>query len=210
MNSSGSIYINDQEYIYIIHRKKIKNIYFRVKEDLKIHVSAHPLVSEKRIQKLLLENALSIYKMYQKIASKPDLSLYYLGDKLYYEYQNSKPYIEGNFIYGKTEEECQKHIHKIASDVFNQRLERLRIQFNNLPEFKLKVRKMTSRWGVCNHKAMSVTLNLDLITKNVNLIDYVIIHELCHFKHLNHSKEFWAYVSEFCLYYKELRKELNH
>ena len=69
---------------------------------------------------------------------------------------------------------------------------------------------MTSRWGVCNSGSMSVTLNTKLITKPIHLIDYVIIHELCHFKHMNHSKEYWKYVESIYPYYKKARKELKY
>ena len=69
---------------------------------------------------------------------------------------------------------------------------------------------MKSKWGVCNIKSMTVTLNTELITKDVHLIDYVIVHELCHFKHMNHSTFFWQEVSKYYPYYKEARRELNY
>ena len=68
---------------------------------------------------------------------------------------------------------------------------------------------MKTRWGVCNKKSMTVTLNLELITKDVHLIDYVIVHELSHFKHMDHSKLFWEEVGMHYPYYKQARKELN-
>ena len=57
---------------------------------------------------------------------------------------------------------------------------------------------------------MTITINTELITKDVHLIDYVIIHELSHFKHMNHSKEFWQYVEKVYPYYKKARKELKY
>ena len=53
---------------------------------------------------------------------------------------------------------------------------------------------MRTRWGVCNTKKKEITLNTLLIEKEVELIDYVIIHELCHFFEGNHSKDFWELV----------------
>ena len=203
------IILNNKEYVYLIERKKIKNIYFRVKDDLKIHISAGYLVSTKQIEKLLQENALEIEKLYNKTNVKKE-KLVYLGDKLSFHYENASPRIENNLIYGQTEEECQNYIYSLAYDIFNLRLTQIKHQFNDLPDFKLKVRKMKTRWGVCNKKSMTITLNLELITKGVNLIDYVIIHELCHFKHMNHSKEYWNYVEKFFPYYKKTRKELKY
>jgi len=81
--------------------------------------------------------------------------------------------------------------------------------FNDLPEFKLRIRYMKTRWGVCNKSSMSVTLNSELIHKDVALIDYVIIHELCHFKYMNHSNAFWKEVEKYYPYYKLARKRLK-
>ena len=68
---------------------------------------------------------------------------------------------------------------------------------------------MKTRWGVCNVKTKRVTLNLSLIKKEVKYLDYVIIHELSHLIHANHSKDFWNLVSLLEPNYKKLRKELN-
>lgn len=205
----NKIVLNGQEYTYIIQRKNIKNIYFRVKEDFKIYVSTNYLVSVSQIEKLLKTNISDIEKLYQRASHKQE-KLIYLGDKLTFQYENTKPRIENNIIYGKSEEECQKHIYSLAGDLFKQRITQIKYQFNDLPDFKLRVRKMKTRWGVCNKKSMTVTLNLELITKPVNLIDYVIIHELCHFKYMDHSFKFWNYVAKFYPYYKKARKELKY
>ena len=69
---------------------------------------------------------------------------------------------------------------------------------------------MKTRWGVCNVKTHKVTLNLELIKKDKKYLDYVIVHELSHMLHANHSKEFWKCVEANCPDYKKLRKELNN
>lgn len=207
----NKIILNNKEYIYIINRKKIKNIYFRVKEDLKIYVSANRLVSTSYIEKLLKENNLSIINMYDKILEKNNNNeLKYLGNKLILVTSDGMPFIENNYIYAKSKEDARKYIYSKANDTFNSRLTQIKTLYNDLPSFILKVRKMTSKWGVCNKRSMSVTLNTELITKDINLIDYVIIHELCHFKFMNHSKEYWNYVEKFYPYYKQARKELKY
>jgi predicted metal-dependent hydrolase len=82
-------------------------------------------------------------------------------------------------------------------------------EFDNLPKFRLRIRKMKTRWGVCNRSSMTVTLNSLLIHKRVDLIDYVICHELSHFEHMDHSPAFWKEVSRHYKDYKKARKELN-
>jgi len=79
----------------------------------------------------------------------------------------------------------------------------------NLPFTKLKFRKMKSRWGSCNSKR-EITLNSELSRVNRELIDYVVVHELAHIQHMNHSKSFHALVELYLPNSKEYRKELKN
>lgn len=73
----------------------------------------------------------------------------------------------------------------------------------------LSFRWMRSRWGSCTASKKHVTLNEKLLLVHPALADYVIYHELCHFKHQNHSPAFWAYLATFVPNHKELRRALN-
>ncbi len=79
----------------------------------------------------------------------------------------------------------------------------------NLKYSKLKFRKMKSRWGSCNSKR-EITLNKELTRVGKNLIDYVVVHELAHLKHMNHSKEFHTLVDTYLPQSKAYRKELKN
>jgi len=72
----------------------------------------------------------------------------------------------------------------------------------------IRIRKMKSRWGSCNSKGR-VTINSELVKVNAALIDYVIIHELCHLKFHNHGSEFYRMLQSLVPDYKALRKELR-
>ena len=202
--------IGNKDIEVIITRKNIKNIYFRVKEDLKLYVSCNRLCTDKYIEKLLKDNYKDIIKMYNNMLekNKTNENIYYLGNKMNYIYDN-KIYIDGLNIYGPSIESINEYLKNNCLKVFQNRLDNLRIMFNDLPEFRLRVRQMKTRWGVCNKSSMTVTLNTELIHKDVTLIDYVIIHELCHFKHMNHSSSFWGEVEKYYPYYKLARKRLK-
>jgi len=79
----------------------------------------------------------------------------------------------------------------------------------NLTFTKLKFRKMRSRWGSCNSKR-EITLNSQLTRVNRELIDYVVVHELAHIQHMNHSKSFHTLVESYLTNSKEYRKELKN
>ena len=204
------IVLDDITLDVVITRKRIKNIYFRIKEDLKIYVSCSYLCNDSYIEKLLLKNKKDLLKMYNNMKSKvsDNNKVYYLGEELNF-IESKRIKIEEDNAYGPSIEKINEYLEKNSLEFFESRLNSLMIQFNDLPKFKLRIRKMKTRWGVCNKSSMTITLNADLIHKDVSLIDYVIIHELCHFKHMNHSVSFWKEVEKYYPYYKLARKRLK-
>ena len=80
--------------------------------------------------------------------------------------------------------------------IFNQRLLALVKCFDLQAASSLKIRKMKAKWGSCSQSGV-ITLNLWLITQDIKAIDYVILHELCHLKHFDHTPAFYAYLAEF-------------
>lgn len=72
----------------------------------------------------------------------------------------------------------------------------------------IRCKSMRSRWGSCNSQK-NISLNVYLMTLNWDLIDYVIIHELVHTKHLNHSKKFWQELAVILPDFKQRQKDLK-
>lgn len=64
------------------------------------------------------------------------------------------------------------------------------------------------RWGSCSSNG-TITLNIALMTLPVDVIDYILLHELCHTKHMNHSDEFWALVATCVPDYKIKKDQLK-
>lgn len=73
---------------------------------------------------------------------------------------------------------------------------------------KITIKEIKYAWGSCSSKK-NITINLELIKYSENAIRYVILHELCHIKHMNHSKEFWKLIEKYMPEYKEIQKEFK-
>ena len=196
-----------------IIRKPNKNIYMRFKNQNTIMVSCNRLVSEKEIEKLLIKNKESLLKMYEKKAKEEmnDAFFWYLG-KAYtrvFDGISKEVFFEQDCVIAKDEKTLEKFYIKECVRVFESEVNRIVPYFKNIPRFSLKIRKMKTRWGVNNITKRTITLNSELLKKDLDLLDYVIIHELCHFYEANHSSRFWAHVQEFYPKYKEARRRLR-
>jgi len=85
------------------------------------------------------------------------------------------------------------------------------VYFSKLYEFeynRISVRNQKTRWGSCSKKR-NINFNYKILFLTERLADYIIVHELCHTKELNHSKNFWNLVKEILPDYKKLRKEIK-
>ena len=207
--------LDNNIYEVIIERKNNKNLYIRITSDLKIKVSCSFLYTKSMIKKVLNENEKSIRKMIsqQKIKNKNnDEEKYsYLGNKLNITFKNVKsPIFNNNTLIVKDDNMINKWYKNVAKETFKKYLDEAYYVFEEkIPYPILKVRSMKTRWGVCNKKDNSVTLNLELIKKDQKYLNYVIVHELSHFVHFDHSKSFWKTVEKYCPEYKLVRKELK-
>ncbi len=204
---------NNKEIEVVIVRKNNKHIYFRVKEDLKIYVTCPIYLSVNNILKMIGENEKDILRMYDKAYEKSrDNELFlYLGKKYYIviKEDNVGVTFEGDNVITPSMKALELFYNTEVDRVFKSEVEIAKKCFTNLPEFTLKYRNMLTRWGVCNPSKKTVTLNTELLKKDINLLDYVIIHELCHFFEPNHSKKFWNLVGLAYPDYKNARKALK-
>ncbi len=204
--------INDKVFPVEIIKKNNKNIYFRFKDDV-LYITCNRLVSNRKVLELIKSNEYSLYKMYLKVKKKEDknLGMKYLGKDIVviYDVNVKKPYIEDNLLYVKDSNQYNKWVKEECLKVFQDRINYLLPLFSNIPKFSLRIRKMKSRWGVNNVTKRIITLNSELLKKDIVLIDYVIIHEICHFYEGNHSDRFWYQVGLRYPEYKLARKRLR-
>lgn len=78
-------------------------------------------------------------------------------------------------------------------DIYSQKM--------NLFPTSIKYRKNKNTWGSCNYKN-GLNFNIYLCKFPIEIIEYVVVHELAHIKHKNHSKAFWSLVEKYCSDYK--------
>lgn len=196
-----------------IIRKKNKNIYFRFNDEGILVITCNRFVSEKELRNLIVQNEKSLLRMCEKYMKELEKAkqFYYLGKPytLVYDEKVKDVEIKENFIYARDSKKLEQWQKKECMKIFEERVNVLLRHFSNLPLFTLKIRKMKTRWGVNNVTKRIVTLNSELLLKDVDLIDYVIIHELCHFYEANHSNKFWYQVSLRYPDYKMARKRLR-
>jgi len=205
--------LDDKEYKVEITRKNNKNTYIRFKNDI-IFVSTSFYVTNKQILKILDENHEFLRRNIKRNCQKKekDENNIILGKKYdiilidnmeEIDYQNKKIYVSSASKYDSL-------INKEIKKLFEERLQYNYDLFEENIKFpSLTIRKMKTRWGVCNRRNIRVTLNSELFKYGLEEIDYVIIHELSHLVVFNHSKAFWNVVSKYCPNYKEIRKRLK-
>ena len=110
---------------------------------------------------------------------------------------NSKQNKEKKDLY--TREQFTKIVEKNANELIKQ---------TQLVPNKIRIKNIKYAWGTCSSNR-NITINYNLIKYNEDIIKYVILHELCHLKYMNHSKDFWNLIEKYMSNYKEIKKQLK-
>lgn len=211
-------YLTYQDLNYILIYKHKKNISIRVKEGI-IEVSAPYNTSLQYIEQLLedykerLMDQINNYSPYYELK---DQGYIYIFDTKYiinyiYDHKN-QCLIKDNiiYVYGKDlNKSLSVYTHQLLYNYIIERMIKyLSYDFDlDMPEVVIK--KYKSKWGSCYYKENRISFNISLIHIEKELIDYVIIHELCHFLVHNHSVLFYNEVEKRLPEYKRLIKSLK-
>jgi predicted metal-dependent hydrolase len=203
-------------YEYQLITQERKTLSLTVTPDLHIILKCPESTEVERIEKFLrkkwfwLEKQLKFFKKYQtKIYEREYISgesYLYLGRqyKLVVKTsdKNSVTFAKGQLIVctkkatsniSHNKQLIDTWFSERADTIFGERFLEMLKRFDYEKAPVLKIREMKKRWGSFLNKE-KIFLNPKLIHTSKECIDYVIVHELCHFKHKDHSKKFWKYL----------------
>ena len=227
------IRLGEENYKYTLERKKVKNINLRIKPDKNIYVSANKRVSLRVIETFIKSKEAFILEAFQRFEKSAEIDTkigYNIGDEIIYfgrklELKIVKSLKEGVKASGKSiyifvkdvndrakkENLLKKWELTLAKEVFTKVIDCFYPEFKALGVAypKLSIRTMTSRWGSCKPNGDKITLNLELLHKPKECLEYVVVHEMAHFIHPNHSKDFWNFVGNIMPDYKKRKDILN-
>ncbi len=182
---------------YIITYKKIKTISLRIIDENTVKVSAPTFISKERVDVFI--------KSKQKWVTSKVNQIIKAKNKFYDVIYGGKVIIFGEFV--EVLGDKNDYLRGKATNYLPKRIEYL----SNLYNFKynsVKVKNYKSKWGQCDHKG-NISLNSKLIMLPIEVIDYVIIHELCHTLFMSHSKSFHEKLSSYFKKEKSIIKELK-
>lgn len=205
---------NDKDYDIVIEKKMgQKNTYIRVKKDLKVTVTTNYFTNNSAIEKLIRDNYNQVCRMidFQEKKARNNQGFFYLGKQYTVIYSDQKGInFTENKVFIGNDFDVDAWYKKQAKKLFLERLDYCYEKFTRkIPYPKLRIRKMTSRWGVCNVRTHIITLNLELMKRDIAYLDYVIIHEMSHLIYGDHSPSFWKLVGENMPDYKKYREEMK-
>ncbi|BAK70589.1 M48 family metallopeptidase [Aliarcobacter butzleri] len=194
---SFQIELNEKQVtVKLVNKKNVKHCYIRVLKDDLIEIKSNiyfslydaKILVEKR--KNWLENAI---KKVSKNALLEDEFLY-LGEVKKLQDYNIK----------NLDKFYKNEIEKILPNIVETFSKRM-----DLYPTSISYRKNKRTWGSCNFKN-GLNFNILLMKFPLEIMQYVVIHELSHIKHKNHSKNFWNLVEKYCPNYKQIEKEFKN
>jgi predicted metal-dependent hydrolase len=170
-----------------IIRKNVKNLTLRITSECEVIVTAPLKMSEESILSFVKSKQKWIDKKLSKCKKVPENKFLYLGK-----------------LYNKSElkEDLYQFYYKKAEVLFRELIDKY-IVYINKPVTKIRIKKMKTRWGSCNYKKGYINLNIELMKKDIKFIEYVVLHELTHLIHPNHSKEFYNFIENIMPNFRE-------
>ena len=189
----------------IIEKQRRKTIALKIIDSETVSLKVPYFLSQTKIDEFLKSKRNWIEKTITKLKRNENFSKNYnLKQDLYFFGE----YVGKIDVINSASKEKIKNYYK---SMFNKLEEEAKEISKNIDLSYSQMKLLTSVriWGSFNtEKIMKLNWKLILLPKDI--VRYVIIHELCHSKHMNHSKDFWNLVEKYCPNFKNLKKELNN
>jgi predicted metal-dependent hydrolase len=177
----------------------VKRMIASSREQLRAMLNARP--------KLVLTDGMSIGKSHTLLVRQtPERSIRRVGQQLIVGLPDGET-LRDDDIVTDVRAHMRTILRKEAKAHLPHRLKHL-AQTNGFEFESVRFTHASSRWGSCNHKK-AISLNIALMNLPFELIDYVLVHELAHTKHLDHSPRFWSVVESVDPDFKRHRKALK-
>lgn len=222
---------NEEEILgFRVERKKIKNLSINISEKGELFIKAPLNMSKENIEGFIHSKKSWIDKYQKTINNRLEIYnnldhyengtyIFYLGKKYtlrIFEGSNNI-YISNNDLIIHTDNSDKSNVKNIVYNFYYKNAniiikDRFDYYMNlmNISNVKLSIATMKKKWGFCVPLKRRISLNIELIKKSINEIDSVIVHELVHLKHPNHSKEFYYEIDKYFKDYKLVNKKLNN
>ena len=229
-----TILIDGSSLQYSLERKSVKNLNLHVRKDGSVYVSANAAVPEEKIDEFLINKGAFIRNAQKKFREqeqyKPLPKQYVSGETFYIQgralrlkvMQAAKDQIYSDGVHlflevedmldtAKKERMVSKYLDRQCKVVFGEIVDSLYPVFQKygVAPPVLRIRNMDTRWGSCLPGKGIITLNKRLLEAPRNCIEYVVMHEFCHFIHPNHSKHFYDFLAMLMPDWKERKKILD-
>lgn len=212
-------------------KKRQKHIYLSISPtNGNIRISVPTKTKDYEIEKLILSKIDWIKIRQDKIKKNPlERDKKYIQDEIeYYEGKEyilnilktiKKPNVEiymnqmNLYIKEKTKtEKKQEIIEKWYKKQLEIKIKELIQKWTEIIQVKVNsfnIRKMKTRWGSCNIKTKHITLNLELVKKKPQCLEYVVVHEIIHLLEKHHNSNFKNLMTKYLPTWKQCKKELN-
>jgi len=199
--------------VLIDYRPRNRNTYIRITPDGEVIVRT-PLKNESMVRRILklregwIKNKLYDLQLDRKNRPVLGKEIRFRGETYSIE---QLPTLQKNLEKCKNDVDIEKYYHKFYKDeatlTLPSRVSYYARQMNLHPK-ELRFKRLRSRWGSCDSKG-TVTLNIMMMQLSYEQIDYIIVHELAHLRHMNHSKQFHDLVKQYLPESIKLRRELK-
>lgn len=200
------IHYQNEERKMIITRKAIKRIIFRI-ENGEIHVSAPYFVNDKTILSSFYDLPKSFLSRLDRKKEQGQDYIYLLGKK--YPLCQALETPKEHAITYINQEDLEKKLSSVAKEVIEQRVRFYEEKMKITPPYRVRIRKMKTRYGTNSRKTHTLTFALLLVHYPLSVIDAIVVHELAHHRHFDHSDAFYQEVYTYYPHYDVEHRKLK-